>query len=202
MAQFREQFKPSSNLCHHLIATQHTLRLGFDLHSVKHCLSSDFKMARQRKEPSIKLRQPDRSGPSEKTLLDLAQERNLFEQAKQREQENAATNRSKRADKKAGPKVDDDDVPEPAVLSPGAERLLESVLWVSTLSMLYFTLYVLVQNQYAVTIKWDQIVTRTAISWPSKLILFPHRQNTPLTTSHQSSSCSSTLFILTPTRLL
>lgn len=153
-------------------------------------------MARQRKEPSIKLRQPDRSGPSEKTLLDLAQERNLFEQAKQREQENAGANRSRRTDKKTDEKVDDDDVPDPAVLSPGAERLLESVLWVSTLSMLYFTLYVLVQNQYGIMIKWDEIAMRTAISWPSKLILFTPA-GTQLTTSHQSSSCSFTLFILT-----
>lgn len=171
-AQFRETLQTLTQLHSSPSPSQTTPRISHhEALQISSCEFSTFVMARQRKEPSIKLRQPDRSGPSEKTLLDLAQERNLFDQAKQREQENASVNRSKKADKKTGPQVDDDDdVPDPAVLSPGAERLLESVLWVSTLSMLYFTLYVLVQNQYGIMIKWDEIAMRTAISWPSKLI--------------------------------
>jgi hypothetical protein len=126
-------------------------------------------MARQRKErasPSIKLSQPDRSAPTEKTLLDLAQERNLFEQARQREQERKAAKASSKGN--ASNSADDDDVPDPAVLSPGAERYLESFLWVSTLAMLHFTLDVLVHSQYGVEIKWDSITKRTAIAWPGE----------------------------------
>lgn len=135
-------------------------------------------MARQRKDPNaIKLRQPDRSAPTEQTLLDLAQERNLFEQARQREKEkqqqqkgrsNSSAAKRRKDDGSGSESGQEQEEQDPAVLSPGAERLLESVLWTSTLAMLHFTLDVLVQNQYGVVVKWDVITIRTAIAWPGK----------------------------------
>jgi hypothetical protein len=119
-------------------------------------------MARRRRERSpsnLKLKQPDRSGPSEKTLLQLAEERGLFDQAKKREDE---------IEKKAAPvpiprppknKEEDDD--EEAGLPPTVERAFETVLWSVSLSMLHFTLDVLVQNQYSVdSIVWPNVWMR------------------------------------------
>jgi hypothetical protein len=111
-------------------------------------------MARRRRDKSlsgIKLKQPDRSGPSEQTLLDLAQSQGLFDQARQREDAiKAATNKS--------PKGADDDA-EP--LPPVVERIMETLLWTISLATLHFTLDVLVQNQYAHDISWPQITSRT-----------------------------------------
>lgn len=104
-------------------------------------------MARQRKEkpiPGIKLQQPDRSGPTEKTLFDMAQERNLFEEADRRQRQAAA------------------DAPE---LSPGAERLLETFLWTITLTTIHFTFDVLVQRQYGTEISWPDATSRTLKAW-------------------------------------
>ncbi|KAM0431014.1 hypothetical protein ACHAPT_005651 [Fusarium lateritium] len=104
-------------------------------------------MARQRKEKSvkdIKFAQPDRSGPSEKTLLDFAKQRDLFAEADRRQRQ-----------------VDNDD---PA-LPPGAERVLETLLWTVSLAMLHFTFDVLVQRQYGIEVLWHQIVQRTLVAW-------------------------------------
>ncbi|KAF7559263.1 hypothetical protein G7046_g4904 [Stylonectria norvegica] len=118
-------------------------------------------MARQRKEKpikGIKLVQPDRSGPSEKTLFELAEERQLFLQAERRNRENTAD-----------------------VLSPGAERVLEVMLWTVTLAILHFTFDVLVQNQFGTSIKWPQVWIRTARAWVVFAVLFyplhPHEAN-------------------------
>lgn len=116
----------------------------------------------KRKEPKkakdIKLRQPDRSGPTEATLLNLANERGLFD---------AADAASKRP---TGANDDDDDL----VLSPRAERILEAVLWTVTMGMLHFTFDVLVQYQYGTQVRWGQVCLRTARAWacmaPSPLI--------------------------------
>ncbi|KAL7935733.1 hypothetical protein V8C35DRAFT_261320 [Trichoderma chlorosporum] len=115
-------------------------------------------MAKNRKEPKIKLRQPDRSGPSEKTLLDIASERSLFEQAARRERQLAGK--------------DDDDEDEGATLSPGAERFLEALLYTTTLAMLHFTFDVLVMKQYGTEIKWKRIITNAARAWMVFLFLF------------------------------
>lgn len=104
-------------------------------------------MARQRKEKSIKdikLKQPDRSGPSEKTLFDFAQERNLFEEADRRQRQAAA------------------DAPE---LSPGAERFLETLLWTVALATIHFTFEVLVQRQFGTEILWPDAISRTLKAW-------------------------------------
>jgi hypothetical protein len=106
---------------------------------------------RRDKSPSgIKLKQPDRSGPSEQTLLDLAQERGLFDKAKEKQD-------SLRAKSSAGTHA----VEEPAEPLPLiVERLFETLLWTVSLSTLHFTLDVLVQNQYAVDISWPKITIR------------------------------------------
>lgn len=123
-------------------------------------------MARRRREPSpssIKLKQPDRSGPSEKTLLELAQERGLFDQAKKREEEigkKAAPIRIPRP-RKDSDAADDEDDDDEVGLTPGAERVLETMLWTMSLSMLHFTLDVLVYHQYSVDrIVWPNIWLR------------------------------------------
>ncbi|KAK1751270.1 hypothetical protein QBC47DRAFT_307724 [Echria macrotheca] len=113
-------------------------------------------MARKRKEsPSrLKLKQPNRSGPSEETLIELAEKRGLFAQAKQKED----------ANKKASPaakRVVEDPEDEEMGLSPTAERILETILWTVSLAMLHFTLDVLVQNQYAMDrVQWPKVTAR------------------------------------------
>lgn len=117
-------------------------------------------MARRRRERSpsdIKLKQPDRSGPSEKTLLQLADERGLFEQAQRREEAN------KKKDKKIRGEKDRADEDEGEMeLSPATERILETLLWSVSITMLHFTLDVLVQHQYSVNrIEWPKVWART-----------------------------------------
>lgn len=109
-------------------------------------------MARKRnKSPQgIKMKQPDRSGPSEKTLLDLAQQQGLFAKAKQRE-DTLRGNASP-----AATEAEDDSEPLPPIV----ERIFETLLWTVSLSTLHFTLDVLVQNQYAADISWPKIITR------------------------------------------
>jgi hypothetical protein len=119
-------------------------------------------MARRRGERSaadIKLKQPDRSGPTEKTLLQLAEERGLFAQAKQREDEIAkkATRIPIPRPKKDGDEDEDDE----SGLSPTAERVLETLLWSMSIAMLHFTLDVLVQHQYSIDrIVWSKVCMR------------------------------------------
>lgn len=114
-------------------------------------------MVRTRKErkaaAEIKLAQPDRSVLPEQTLLGLAQERNLFEQADQH-----PANRRRRKD-------DHDD----GELSPTADRIMDTLLWTVSLAMLHFTLDVLVQHQYAMDIVWPDIVTRALIALVGKM---------------------------------
>ncbi|KAL7804909.1 hypothetical protein V8C44DRAFT_342254 [Trichoderma aethiopicum] len=130
-------------------------------------------MAKNRKDPTkIKLRQPDRSPPKEKTLLDIAQERSLFDQAARRERELAG--------KPGHGEADEDD----GKLSPGAERFLDALLWTTTLAILHSTFDVLVMNQYGTVIKWDKIVANAGRAWCAFLFLFyvlhPHEANQTL----------------------
>jgi hypothetical protein len=108
-------------------------------------------MARKRKEKTagdIKLAQPDRSAPSEDTLLQLAQERGLFDQAERDPRNKVKVTVIKEDDGAEG-------------LSPTAERVMDTILWTISLAMLHFMLDVLVQHQYAVAIKWHEITVRT-----------------------------------------
>lgn len=118
-------------------------------------------MARKRKEASadnIKLRQPDRSGPSEQTLLEMAQQQDLFRKAKQREAQIRNKNNGAAQSEEEEEEADDDQ--EGPGLSPTADRIMDAILWTVSLSMLHFTLDVLVQNQYAVEISWSTVSTR------------------------------------------
>jgi len=107
-------------------------------------------MAKQRKEKEtkIKLKQPDRSGPdpSRQTLLDLAEQRGLLSIPENR--------------------VNDEELEEPLV-----GRLGESILWSISLTMLHFTLDVLVTHQYAVAIKWPDLIRRLGTAFPTILLL-------------------------------
>ncbi|RWA10647.1 hypothetical protein EKO27_g4454 [Xylaria grammica] len=116
----------------------------------------------------IKLARPDRSAPSDKTLLDIAQEHHLFEQADQH-----PANRRNRNNGGEGGSHDDD-----GELSPTADRILETLLWTVSLAMLHFTLDVLVQHQYAMEISWPQITTRALVAlvvfYAFFYVLHPH----------------------------
>ncbi len=124
---------------------------------------------RERSPANLKLKQPDRSGPTEKTLLELAEERGLWDQVKKREEELGKKavpipipRPPKNADNSDNDNEDDDDDDEDAEdddgeLSPAADRVLDTLLWSVSLAMLHFTLDVLVHHQYSV----DRIV------WPT-----------------------------------
>lgn len=108
-------------------------------------------MVRERKEKrakNVKLKQPDRSGPTEKTLLDIANERDLFKQAAARERKNK------------GGDEDDDEDDEDEGLPPAAERILETLLYTVSLAMLHLTFDVLVHQQYAIEMDYFKIARR------------------------------------------
>ncbi|KAK4250631.1 hypothetical protein C7999DRAFT_38464 [Corynascus novoguineensis] len=117
-------------------------------------------MARKRRERSpsdLKLKQPDRSGPTEKTLIQLAQERGLFDEAKKREEIIA----KKSAVVTSRQPSDDEEGSEEAGLPPSVERVLETALWSVSLSMLHFTFDVLVQHQYSIDrVVWSRVLMR------------------------------------------
>jgi hypothetical protein len=117
-------------------------------------------MARRRKERNaddIKLKQPDRSAPTEETLLQFAQDLDLFGQAERDPRNKSRKNRAAaRPNGSSEDKVDGE-----ARLSPAVDRVMEALLWTVSLAMLHLTLDVLVQHQYAVTIKWLDVVART-----------------------------------------
>ncbi|ESZ90458.1 hypothetical protein SBOR_9152 [Sclerotinia borealis F-4128] len=100
------------------------------------------------KEPKLKLKQPDRSGPdpSVETLLDIAQIRNLSEAQRKRQAELDEENKE--------------------IL---VGRLGESFLWTISLTMLHFTFDVLVTHQYAEGIVWRNVIYRTLQASPGKL---------------------------------
>jgi len=110
-------------------------------------------MARNRKEKDakIKLKQPDRSGPdpSQETLLQLAGERGLL-------------NIPQAVGKDKAESAEDEE--------PLIGRLGESVLWSVSLTMLHFSMDVLVARQYAMEMEWDKLITRSAQAFPSMLL--------------------------------
>ncbi|KAH8879945.1 hypothetical protein GQ53DRAFT_671039 [Thozetella sp. PMI_491] len=112
-------------------------------------------MARKRKDDApIKLKQPDRSGPTEQTLLQLAEDRDLFELARKKEAKNKRKAESKGADE------DEDEDADDATISPTAEHIMECLLWTVSLAILHATFDMLVQHQYAMQIEWDSIAIR------------------------------------------
>jgi hypothetical protein len=113
------------------------------------------KSAKERKDAKFKLKRPDRSrpDPSHQTLLDLAEQRGLLKPQLGEEADNEES--------------EDDE--------PPVGRLGESILWSLSLTMLHFTLDVLVSHQYAVEIEWPAITTRAAQAFPGTpmLLLLP-----------------------------
>ncbi|CAN8096346.1 unnamed protein product [Discula destructiva] len=133
-------------------------------------------MARPRKEKKrkdIKLRQPDRSGPTEKTLLEIAEEQNLFNKAD-------AQHRKSKNVSQVGPNGVDGE----SELSSSADRVMDTILYAVCLAMLHFTLDVLVQHQYAMEVEYRNIVKRAfqALMVFAALVhaLHPHPANTTL----------------------
>lgn len=130
-------------------------------------------MARKRRERSpsdLKLKQPDRSGPTEKTLIQLAQERGLFDEAKKREEIIA----KKSAVVTSRQPSDDEEGSEEAGLPPSVERVLETVLWTVSLSMLHFTFDVLVQHQYSIDrVVWSRVLMRFGQALLGEVGTFP-----------------------------
>lgn len=117
-------------------------------------------MAKRRKDQpasSIKLKQADRSAPIEKTLLQLADERGLFAQAKEREDAIAKKSAKTPVLRRVKDEADDE-----AGLPPTVERVLETLLWAMSLAILHFTFDVLVQHQYSVDrVVWPKVCARS-----------------------------------------
>ena len=129
-------------------------------------------MVRTRKErkadnASVKLQQPDRSGPSEATLLDLAQERNLFDKADRKQAKNLRGQVGSDADD------EDEEEEEDLAIPPAVDRIMEAILWSVCLAMLHFAFDVLVQRQFAMEISWPQIVTRSLQAWLGECCCYP-----------------------------
>ncbi|KAJ2902626.1 hypothetical protein MKZ38_000293 [Zalerion maritima] len=104
--------------------------------------------------PNIKLAQPDRSGPTDQTLLDLAQEQDLFGQADKAQ----ARSRRKAAKKDARGPLELEGDEEEEKVDPEVDHLMDTFFWGISLAMLHFTLDVLVQHQYAMEIEWMKVI--------------------------------------------
>ncbi|EPE04015.1 hypothetical protein F503_04863 [Ophiostoma piceae UAMH 11346] len=137
----------------------------------------------------IRLQQPDRSGPKGKTLLQFADDRSLFDRADERQRqlnrERGLPEDTGIIKKKAKPEddsdseSDDEDDDGPAV-SPRAERILDTLLWCISLATLHFTLDVLVQNQYAVSLEWPVVIWRALLALGVFVPLFYNLHRHPL----------------------
>ena len=110
--------------------------------------------------PKIKMAQPDRSGPKSKTMLDLYDEKK------------ALLDKGQPFDAKYDDaKVRDErgNILEAGLGGPDDEPigpLGNAVFWSLSLSMIHFTLDVLVYQQYAQEISWPAIFQRTALILP------------------------------------
>ncbi|KAF6804623.1 hypothetical protein CMUS01_14801, partial [Colletotrichum musicola] len=148
-------------------------------------MAKKVKEKKPRDPKSIPLAQPDRSGPSEATLLQLAQERGLFKQADEDPRNKHKTkgkglpegavriDRPKRddgSDEEEDDEEDEDD--DDTLLSPFMDRIMDSLLWTVSLAMVHGTLDVLVQNQYAIAIDWSAVFTRTLLAFFVLFFLF------------------------------
>lgn len=109
---------------------------------------------KEKKAKDIKLRQPDRSGPTEKTLLQIAEDQNLFNLAAKQQRKNKGSAQS------GGGNIADNAEDGETGLSSAADRLMDTLLYAVCLAMLHFTLDFLVQHQYAMEIEYREIVKR------------------------------------------
>jgi hypothetical protein len=102
--------------------------------------------------PQIPLRHPDKSGPSQETLLEFAQKKGLFDEATKKGKANQAA--------AAAPLQEGQDREEHAEEAE-LGRFGESVLWGTSLMMVHFTLDVLTTHQYAEELVWGSLVGRS-----------------------------------------
>lgn len=110
--------------------------------------------------PKIKMEQPDRSGPRSKTMLDLYDEKkSLIDKGQPFD--------AKYDDAKV--RDEGGNILEAGLGGPDDEPigpLGNAVFWSLSLSMIHFTLDVLVYQQYAQEISWSAIFQRTALILP------------------------------------
>ncbi|EKD18050.1 hypothetical protein MBM_03822 [Drepanopeziza brunnea f. sp. 'multigermtubi' MB_m1] len=112
-------------------------------------------MGKNRKEklPQIPLAQADRSGPKAPTLLDIAEQRGILRDYAGKPDTASLEARDRGNDEKE------------ALVG----RLGDSILWSISLTMLHFTLDVLVTHQYNIDgIVWPGIIWRTVQALPGK----------------------------------
>lgn len=103
---------------------------------------------------AIPLSRPDRSGPKEKTLFEIAEERGIL---------NSETYRTT-----AG-KIPRNAVPiRKPVPDEDISRLGNSILWSTSMAMLHFTFDVLTSHQYAEKIIWLDLFIRAFQAFISK----------------------------------
>src|SRR5205085_669505 len=141
--------------------------------------------------PNIPLKQPDRSGPQGKTLLELAEERQaeLFAEAEARQRElNAARGPGGKTPGSAstgggaggaggasgrgesnvpGQGSDSDFLFTDEPVSPGAEAALLGF----SLTALHLTLDILVHHQYRQSVDWGEIAGRAVVALPVMMLL-------------------------------
>jgi hypothetical protein len=102
------------------------------------------------------LAHPDRSGPKGKTLLQLAEERQ------------AELNKGKATKRTVGDNTPEGEVPfDDDPIGPFGNAILYSI----SLSMLHFTLDVIVYSQYREEIVWSEILKRTGTALPIFLFI-------------------------------
>ncbi|KAK3048773.1 hypothetical protein LTR09_009885 [Extremus antarcticus] len=112
--------------------------------------------------PKLKMTQPDRSGPKSKTFMDIYEEKKHLLDAGQpfdpKHTDGLARNESGNILNVGLNSGNDDDEP----IGPVGN----AVLWALTLSMIHFTLDVLVYSQYRQEIEWAEIFKRTGVVLP------------------------------------
>ncbi|KAF2720395.1 hypothetical protein K431DRAFT_339444 [Polychaeton citri CBS 116435] len=120
-------------------------------------------MTASKHSPKIKMEQPDRSGPKTKTLLDVYEEkRELLDKGQPFD--------SKHND---GEVRDESGNILDAGLGPSEPLgpIEQAIFWAVLLSMLHFTLDVLVYNQYRQELEWWSIWSRTLTVFPILFLL-------------------------------
>jgi hypothetical protein len=117
--------------------------------------------------PKIKMAHPEYSRPTGKTLMDVYEEKKaILEQGKPLDSQSSK-------DLLAALQSEDNNILY-AGLNDGDEPIGpigDAIVWSSCLSMLHFTLDVLVYSQYAQEIVWRAIATRTATIAPVLFLL-------------------------------
>ena len=129
--------------------------------------------AQENEDVDIPLSQPDRSGPKAKTLYEIAAERQAELSKGQPFEKQDGSDASKpelvnmmlRPDGTVAQLKDG--LSDDELLGPFGQALFNAI----TLTMLHFTLEVLVHHQYRTEVSWDQIFWKTLMAFPFLLLL-------------------------------